>query len=853
MKKLLLTVFGLCCYLLLQAQPSLEYYLPEAKSYNPSIPKPSDVLGYEVGEWHVEHTLLLNYMRALAAASDRITIEEYGRTYENRPLVLLTITSPANHSRIDQIRENHLKLTNPAQSQQVDIENEPGVIWMGFSVHGNEPSGSNASLLMAYHLAAAQGAEIEEMLSKVVVLFDPSINPDGLNRFASWVNTHKSKNLDADPNSREHNEAWPRGRTNHYWFDLNRDWMPVRHPESYGRMQKYHAWKPNVLTDHHEMGTNSTFFFQPGIPSRNHPLTPQNTYVLTEKIAKYHAAFLDDIGSLYYAKESFDDFYFGKGSTFPDINGAVGILFEQGSSRGHIQESIHGDLTFAFTIKNQLTTALSSFKATYELRKELNTHLRDFYSSAVKEAEKDDLKAYVFNSKDEPSTLELGKMLAFHEIEVYRTKADISASGKRYPAGSLIVPLEQRQYRLIKAMFETRTSFTDSLFYDISAWTLPMAFNQDYAELRRAQFNRSRDLGERITLETGIEGKVEGEKSDYAYLMRWDSYFAPKALYTLQKRGLRVKVAAEAFTDTQGRSFAPGTVLIPVFGQTMSKDEIHGLVHELAKRDAVHFVASTTGWSEQGIFLGSNNFNDLPRPRIALLVDGGVNSNDAGEVWHLLDQRFDIDMTLLPLDNIVRADLNRYNVILMVAGSYGSINNTAKDQLKSWVQNGGVIVAQQSASKWLADNGFTNVKFKAEKADTLGPKNYLDFSSNRGAQVIGGAIFKANIDTGHPIGYGYHNSDIFLFRNNTLFMEKSKNPYANPLRYTASPLAAGYISDQNLNTLKNTAAAQTSALGRGMVISFTDNHNFRAFWYGTNRLFLNSIFFGHTINSGTAR
>jgi len=332
MRKLL---FAFCLLLIanyFNAQ-DLKYYLPDSVTYNPAIPKPKDIIYHEVGEWHITHDRLVNYMKAIAvAAPDRVKLETMGFTYEGRPQVLLIITSPKNQQRLEEIRQQHVKLTDPSQSSSVNIDNMPVVVWIGHSIHGNEPSGANASLLTAYYLAAAQGKQIDDLLDNVVVLFDPSFNPDGLQRFSTWANQHKSKNLVSDANSREFNEVWPGGRFNHYWFDLNRDWLPAVHVESQNRLKWFHAWKPNILTDHHEQGSNATFFFQPGVPSRVNPLTPEKNQELTAKLAKFHAAFLDRIGSLYFTKENYDDFYYGKGSTYPDINGAIGILFEQASS-----------------------------------------------------------------------------------------------------------------------------------------------------------------------------------------------------------------------------------------------------------------------------------------------------------------------------------------------------------------------------------------------------------------------------------------------------------------------------------------------------------------------------------------
>ena len=357
----------------------LKYYLPDSVSYNADIPKPKDVIYHEVGEWHVTHDRLVNYMKAIAtAAPDRVKLEMMGLSYESRPQVLLIITSKKNHANLEQIRQQHLQLSDPSKSASVNIDNMPIVVYIGHSIHGNEASGANASLLSAYYLAAAQGKQIDDMLDNTVILFDPSFNPDGLQRFSTWANQHKSKNLVSDPNSREFNEVWPGGRFNHYWFDLNRDWLPAVHVESQNRLGWFHKWKPNILTDHHEQGSNATFFFQPGVPSRVNPLTPVKNQELTAKLGTFHAKYLDHIGSLYFTKENYDDFYYGKGSTYPDINGAIGILFEQASSRGHLQQTANGLLSFPATIKNQFVTALSTLEGANALRKEFLSFQRDF-------------------------------------------------------------------------------------------------------------------------------------------------------------------------------------------------------------------------------------------------------------------------------------------------------------------------------------------------------------------------------------------------------------------------------------------------------------------------------------------
>lgn len=354
------------------AATTLDDYLPKDVTYNPDISTPKEVLGYEVGEWHVRPEQLVRYMEVLSEESDRFSFEITGYTHERRPLVLVTVTTPENHQNIDELRDAHIALSDP--NRKGDPDNAPLVLYMGYSIHGDEPSGSNSALLYAYYLAAAQGDKIEQVLQDTIILLDPSYNPDGLARFAQWANQHKSQNLVSDTQHREHVQPMPRGRVNHYWFDLNRDWLLLQHPESRARIANFQKWKPNVLTDFHEMGTDSTFFFQPGIPSRKNPNTPDENVKLTQTLAEGHAAALDEQGRLYFTEEAFDDFYVGKGSTYPDVQGAIGILFEQASSRGHAQDSINGVLEFPFTIQNQFTTSLTSMYGAHANKRWFNDY-----------------------------------------------------------------------------------------------------------------------------------------------------------------------------------------------------------------------------------------------------------------------------------------------------------------------------------------------------------------------------------------------------------------------------------------------------------------------------------------------
>ncbi|MBR9845664.1 MAG: zinc carboxypeptidase [Algicola sp.] len=830
MRYILLILAFSCFSIHAQTTTDLSYYLPQNTTYNSEIPTPESVIGHQVGEWHITHDKLFSYMQVLAESSDRIQIENRGTTFENRPLLLLTITSPENHSNLEDIRKAHIAST---ENNNVNLENMPLVVYQGFSIHGNEASGSNAAMLVAYYLAAAQSNEVIDLLNNTVILFDPSYNPDGLQRFAYWANTNKSQHLNPDPNDREYDEVWPGGRTNHYWFDMNRDWLPVQLPESRVRIGSFHKWLPNILTDHHEMGTNSTFFFQPGIPSRTHPLTPKLNQELTKAIGNYHAKALDKIGSLYYTEENFDDFYYGKGSTFPDINGSIGILFEQGSSRGHIQESVNGIITFPFTIRNQFTAALSTLEAGKHMRKELLQYQHDFYKNARTEASKENGNAIVFgDEKDAAKTFHLAEILKRHQINVHELKSDFKTNGMQFRKGySYVVPKNQKNIRLINAMFEKRTTFQDSLFYDVSAWTFPLAFGLDYAE----------------DVSTGIAGsKIEdlqmqsgsvSSKSNYAYLMEWHEYYTPKALYEILSSGLRAKVGMNQFT-INGKTYDYGTILIPVQNQNKSSEDLYDFLQTVAKESHLQIDAVSTGLTE-GIDLGSNQFRALTQPKVALIVGEGIRSYDAGEIWHVFDQRYDMPITKLDTKNLSRTDLSRYNTIIVPSGS---IDKSATENLKKWTQNGGTLIAYRNALRWLDRNEFIKLEFKKT---TLVAKDisYEERGDFRGAQVIGGAIFEAKQDRSHPINFGYTNDKIALFRNNTIFLIPDKQSYNNPLQYTKNPLLSGYVSEQNLDSLALSVPFKVNRFKSGKVIMFTDNTNFRAFWYGTNKLLMNAIFF----------
>ncbi len=855
---------------------ALEDYLPDGVTYDPGIPKPAATLGFEVGEWHVRHDQLVEYLQVLAEASDRIRIEVTGRTHEQRPLLLLTVSSPANLGRLDQIQ---------SRIQNDEAEDRPLVVWQGFSVHGNEASGSNAALPFVYYLAAAQGAEIDALLDDTIILIDPALNPDGLGRFAQWANSYRATTPNPDPHHRVHHEVWPNGRTNHYWFDLNRDWILLVQPETRARVAQFHRWRPHVLTDFHEMWSNATFFFQPGVPSRLNPLTPERNQQLTRSIGQYHAAALDRLGQLYYTEETFDDFYYGKGSTYPDINGAIGILFEQASSRGQLVDTIHGELAFPATVRNQLTTALSTLRAAHDLRDELRDYRRDFYARAREQARQDAVKAWVIGDDGDPArAYHLIDLLRQHQIEVHELAAPLPiGSGQFEPGSAWVVPTDQRQYLLLKSLMEQRTTFEDTVFYDVSTWTLPLSFNLPYTAIGEARGKKA--LGARIDSPPRVQGRLGLSQNPYAYVFEWTGYYAPRALQRLLAKELRVYAATKPFTADTGSGeiqFGRGTIVVPVGTQGDKRELLEPVLRAIAENDGIDVHVVDTGLSVEGIDLGSPSLRRLEPVKPLLVVGSGVSGYEAGEVWHLLDTRVGLPLSMTDIRRLEGIDLRDYTDLILVHGKYDDISAKSTERIRTWVQDGGHLLALKNGAKWVTEKEL-HVKQKdkdkdqdqeeqektpeertdpdeedeedaAEGEDQATEKDaglyrpYGEFRDDRSRLLISGAIFEIILDNTHPVGYGYNDTRLAVFRNGTYFMQPGTNPYETVGRYTDQPLLSGYVGEKRMQEIRGSAAIVASRVDQGAVIRLADNPNFRGIWYGTNRLFLNALYFAQIID-----
>lgn len=832
LKKLLLGVLFLSTSISAQ-----DYFFKKFHPFNPNIPSPEEFLGYGIGERHTRHDLIISYLTKLSEVSDRASIYEYGKTHEGRKLVILTITSPENLENLDQLKSQHLEFTDPTKSP-TNYDNVPIFINLGYNVHGNEPSSSEAALLTAYTLTASNNPEILNYISKGVIFVDPTINPDGRDRHTQWANMYQGNPLVADPQDAEHNEYWPRGRTNHYWFDLNRDWLLGINPESRGKLTWYHEWYPNVVTDFHEMGTQSSYFFEPMKDNGSlNPIMPKENYVdLNNLFGNYFSKALDSIGSFYFTKEVFDGTYPGYGSSYPDLQGGLGLLFEQASSRGHKQTTDFGEITFPFTIRNQYTSSITTVKAAIENKGVLRKYQQEFFKSGMANASKSKVKGYSFKDEHDPNRVKafVDKLL-LHKIDVYK-------SGNNF-----VVPTRQPQYRMVQTMFETYEKYRDSVYYDASAWSVANFYNMKYKPVT------SLNLGEKVTSLENLVKTTSISKSEYAYIIDYDDYNAVAALNYLQSKGLVISSSSKPFTantSVGSQKFGYGALVIPVSLQKKDANAVYELVQQAQKKYHVPMYAVNSGYSLQGIDLGSRWISPLKKPKAAMIIGDGVRSYEAGEVWHLLDTRVHMPITKIPVRNFGKANLDTYNTLVMVSGGY-DFSKKQQEKIKNWVSKGNTLITIGTASKWVVDKKLVDEKLIEKEKDstkTIERKPYVNAPEDLGKESLGGAIFKVDLDITHPLAFGYNDTSIPVYKNNSVWLAPSKNEYATVAKYAKDPHIDGFITKKNMEeNLKPSASLIVSKLGSGRVVLFADNPNFRGSWYGTNRLFLNALFLGDKI------
>ena len=834
------TLYILTLFFCLSSSYSQNYFLENLGPYEDNIQSPEEFLGYEIGYQHTRHDMIIGYLNYLSTVSKKAVLMNYGKTHEGRKLVFLTISTEKNISNLEEIQKEHLKYTKGGNINLVS-KDLPIIINLGYNVHGNEPSSSEAAMLTAYTLVASKNKKIERFRNNSVVFIDPTINPDGRDRHTQWANQYKSINLVADSNDAEHNEAWPRGRTNHYWFDLNRDWLLAINPESRGKLKWIHEWYPNVVTDFHEMGTNSNYFFEPMKTNASiSPLVPAENYEKLNSIfAKYYVKSLDSIGSFYYTKESFDETYPGYGSSYPDLQGGLAILFEQASSRGHLQETNYGTLSFGFTIRNQYVSSIATVEAAVDNKKILRNYQKKFFDSALTEFKNEKVKAYEFgDSFDKNRTKAFIDKLLIHKIKVYQNK------------DKYVVPLNQTQSRMVKNFFETYDTYRDSVFYDASAWSVSNFYNMKAKKLKN--FSK----GIEVFSTDNLVNNITIKQSNYAYILDWDDYNSPAALNYLQNNNIITYSAYKPFSiklngSKMNKEFNYGSILIPVSKQKIDTNKLYEIVKTMQEKFNVPVFHSDTGFSIKGIDLGSNNFRINKKVNIGMLIGDGVSSYEAGEVWHLLDTRIEMPLTKIRLSQFNRTSLQKYTTLVMVSGSYSQLNQEDINKIKEWVEKGNTLITIGSASSWAIKKNIVKESLvKSAKDSIFSRKRYVDARENIGKERIGGSILSVDLDLTHPLAFGYRDSSIPVYKNNNVFISKTKSNYLSVAIYSKNPHIDGFVSKKNMkHNIIGSSSLIVSGVKSGRVIIFADNPNFRGSWYGTNKLFLNAIFLGQNISA----
>ncbi len=847
---------------LLASPPALaepvSYYAPPGADYDPAIPTPQSVLGYDIGEVISNPGTVDRYVRAVAEASDRISIETIGWSHERRPIVMLTISDPENLARIDDIRERHLALSDPSSGQSV-TDDMPAITWLGFGVHGDETSCMDAALLTVYHLAASRDPATLAQLRNTVILLVPAMNPDGYNRASTSLNTFLAEAPVANLQHAEHNGTWPRGRTNHYWFDLNRQWVARTQPESQAWGAQYQKWKPNLHIDFHEMNIDSTYFFSPGIPAQRNPLIPDRAVELVRTIGNYAQEYLDSNQELYYSEEFFDDYNPAMGSNYPLLNGSASFLLENRGFEGLVAESPNGDVTFPSRVRRHFNIAVAMVRAASDMRDSLLSYQRDFVTLTRQAAASDRTKGYVFSADgDDARMFHFLEMLDRLDIDVYRLGRTIRDGSDTFqPGDSYVVPSEQPEYRVIRNLFETRTQFGDVVFYDATTWTKPLAFGLKYAELSSVGGGT---LGDQI--DPSFPAQDAPDRAAYAYVFSWQGYYAPRAVSRILKAGGHARVGVQPFTamTTKGSVRMPrGSIIVPVGeGQPLGGTDLHDLMTAIASEDGIAVHAAITGRTAQGIDFGGNYAKPLTMPQVFMPIGEAVRFYDAGELWHLMDYRMKIPVMMRDTTVMRALNWDRITHLVLPDGSYNGLGEEQVKQIDAWVKAGGTLIAIKRAALWAVEKKFIDVEViddfaivgfgvpapkPDEEAAIPERRDYADKESVEQAQRIRGTIFRADLDVTHPLGFGYSSRDIALYRENRIILGQSRNPFGTVAQYTNSPLISGYASPENVNKVAGAAAVLAERRGRGAVILISDNPNFRAWWFGPNKLFLNSLFF----------
>jgi hypothetical protein len=891
--RLIFCLFSLASLTFVVHAQSFEFY-PGAK-YDPVIPTLKQVTGHEWGEKITSHHETEKYIFALQqAAGSRMKIVKYGETWEGRALYVLIIGSPSNIARVDEIKAGMQRLadsrkTSPAEADAL-IKSLPAVVWLMHSVHGNEISSTDAALLTAYHLLAVRNDDlIENAMKNIVVLIDPLQNPDGRDRFINYFRQNMGRFPDGDLQSAEHNEVWPGGRTNHYLFDMNRDWFAQTQPETRGRAKLYLEWFPQVVADLHEMGTNSSYYFAP--PAL--PWNPNLTKTQLDWLARFgrnNAAWFDRFKFDYFTREGYDSFYPGYGEGWPLFHGSIGMTYEQASVRGLVaNRDDETTMVYRDSVHHHFIASISTIENASKNREGVLRFFYDHRRIAVEEGKTEAVKEFIITPGNDPNrAARLAATLMMSGIEVKRAEAAFSnpktrdygdggLQARAFPAGSFIVSLAQPAKRLARTLMDRQTDqdkeFLDEQvvrhrlrlseqFYDVTGWSLPLLFDVPCFAAEQVS-NVQATLLKEVPKPAG---QLHGGQPKLAYLIAWGTQSAAEALADLFRQDVRVHSSDKAFRLGTA-SFPAGSLIIKVKDNPAN---LHERMTKLAAERGVDVYATDSSWMEEGPNFGSNSVNYLPRPRVALAYNAPVSSNSVGWLRYLIEQRYGYPVTTIRTEQLRFVDLSRYNVLILPDGNYGQMLGDGAF-LREWVQRGGTLVGIGNATAWLADEKVNLLATKREKRDrpvshatgkdrendaakeqkdgakpAPDPVERATQPTDESPSPTPGAILRVRVDRSHWLGFGYGETTTVMMDSNRIFSLLKLDRGSNVAVYLPEDnfYASGFLFDDARKQIPNKAYLMHARLGRGNVVGFAEDPNYRAFMDGLNVMFLNAVFFG---------
>ena len=847
-------------------------------TYDPAIPTLKQVLGHEPGEAITTPEQIGIYLNALVkAAPDRTRLVHYATTWEGRPLHYLIVGSKERIARLDDIRKGMQAIASGAPDADKLIAELPVVIWFIHGVHGNEISSSDAALAEAYHLLAGRSKDVEATLKDAIVIIDPMQNPDGRQRFVTSNLAGRAALPDSEPLSAEHDEPWPGGRSNHYLFDMNRDYFSLSQPETQGRAKVMLEWYPQVVVDLHEMGGNSTYYFAPPANPLNPLITPAQQKWL-DAFGRANAAQFDRLGFSYFVREVYDSFYPGYGESWPIFHGAIGMTYEQASARGLSFRREDGQtLTYKQGVTHHFTAAITTALTAAQNRERL---LRDFYEyrrTAIAIGQQGTREYIIPAGKDRSRSTRLAQLLASQGIHVNRADEAFQSGTRQMPAGTFIVPLAQPAGRLARNLLDPDVKMDDAFLkeqdrrrqerlpdqiYDVTAWSLPLAFDLDIVASDRVtnvKTTRVEPLGSATPAAPAQAGSPLG------FLLPWGSGAAATAAEAL-RTGVRIHSADQAFTHS-GRRYEAGTAFIRIAGNAQN---VASTITEIAHRHNAERGPIVETWTEEGISLGSREVATLKMPRVILAWDAPVSSLSAGWARYVLERRFGQAVTAMRTSTLQNLDMRDYDVLVLPSGTY-NLGDDALRRLKDWIRNGGTLITLAEASRWAARD-----RVGLLSTDTLfrdgSPERDADAPAQGGAQgssggaakpdpskpfdydkaiqpererpeTLAGAMLRVKLDRNHWLTAGLDDEIQVIYEGARVFAPLKLDAGRNVGVYASADrlVAAGLVWKEAQPLLAQRAYLMHQPTGRGHVIAFAEDPNYRAFAEATELLFINSV------------